>query len=75
MSFNLDDEEEQEDGGDEIDMLTKSKFKSSKPLKKAIGKDPNASTSFLPDRDRDLLLEKKRKELQEEWLKEQNIIN
>jgi len=43
-------------------------------LKKRVSKDPAASTSFLPDRERDALIETQKEKLREEWLREQERI-
>ena len=47
---------------------------SSNHIKKIVAKDPNVDTNFLPDRQRDAKLAEERKRLQEEWLKEQEMI-
>jgi protein FAM50 len=62
LSFGLDDDEEEEEAEE-----------FAKPLKK-LAKDPNVETSFLPDRERDLQLERERQRLKEEWLQEQEKI-
>jgi protein FAM50 len=43
-------------------------------LKKKVSKDPAATTSFLPDRERDALIESQKDKLREEWLLEQERI-
>jgi protein FAM50 len=50
-----------EEGEEEIELVKK----------KRVVKDPNVNTSFLPDRERELLEIEKRKQLTEEWTKEQ----
>jgi protein FAM50 len=69
LSFAMDDGDEDGNGeGAEEEEITLKR-----PLKK-LSKDPNVETSFLPDRERDLQHEKDRQRLQEEWMKEQEII-
>lgn len=42
--------------------------------KKKLSKNPTVDTSFLPDRERDTEMEKRKQELTDEWLKQQEII-
>ncbi len=43
-------------------------------IKKKISKDPNAETSYLPDRDRDMALEEEKQKLRMIWLQEQEVV-
>lgn len=54
---------EEEEGAEEVFV----------PRKKQA-KNPSVDTSFLPDRDRDSELERRRRELSAEWLQQQEVI-
>jgi len=79
LSFNMDEEneenEENEDGGGGAGGggVGAKDVSFRFPGKKAK-KDPNAATSFLPDRERDAALEKAKEALRQEWLIEQEQV-
>ncbi|CAH3022004.1 unnamed protein product, partial [Porites evermanni] len=63
LSFNLDDEEVNEDSEPVV------------PLKKKKpGKNPDVDTSFLPDRDREEMERKEREHIRQEWVEKQEKI-
>ena len=64
LSFAVDDDQENNEESSEPAILA---------IKKAK-KDPNAVTSFLPDKDRDQTQQKERERLQQEWLAQQAVI-
>lgn len=63
LSFNLDDEEVEEDSEPVV------------PLKKKKpGKNPDVDTSFLPDREREEMERKEREHIRQEWVEKQEKI-
>lgn len=63
LSFNLDDEEVEEDSEPVV------------PLKKRKpGKNPDVDTSFLPDREREEMERKEREHIRQEWVEKQEKI-
>ena len=48
--------------------------KESPPFKKKVMKNPEVDTSYLPDRDRDLMREREKARLRDEWLQQQEVI-
>lgn len=67
LSFN-DDSGDDSDGGAEVFQIKK------KAKGNNITKDPNVETSFLPDRERELNLQKEKERLRSEWLAQQEIV-
>lgn len=65
LSF-ADDDEEEEDEDKAVNEESSSK--------KKVMKNPEVDTSFLPDRDRDRLLEEERRRQEEQWQAEQEAI-
>ena len=73
LSFAEEEDEEEEGGDDEFaGDLFQNPFKKNKKFSN-FGKNPDAETSFLPDKDRELEQEKRRDELREEFLKEEEL--
>ena len=62
LSFCTDDTEENIDGALDV------------KKKKLVSKDPTAATAFLPDRERDAQIEARRRELEQEWLDDQKLV-
>lgn len=74
LSFNMDDDEGNEDGGESSsDSNKKLKWTEQveEPQKKKIKKNPNVDTSFLPDREREEAENKLREELRQQWVEKQ----
>ena len=65
LSFAVDDDQDDTEGAESAKLIL--------AIKKAK-KDPNAVTSFLPDKDRDQTQQKERERLQQEWLAQQAVI-
>jgi protein FAM50 len=63
-----DDSDEEKDDDEDED------GEGSAPSKKAFGKDPSVNTSFLYDRDREMDILRKREELKQEYLAQQEVI-
>lgn len=72
MSFNVDEDDGNEDGADESSSDSKKlKWTEEEPSKKKIKKNPNVDTSFLPDREREETENKMREELRMQWVEKQ----
>lgn len=67
LSFSHDDDEEEVD--DESDEQQRAGS-----VQRKLMKNPNVDTSFLPDRERDLMIEAEREKLRQEWFQEQERI-
>ena len=67
LSFAVDDEADNSENVEQSDALAILTIKKAK-------KDPNAVTSFLPDKDRDQSQLKERERLQQEWLGQQAVV-
>eukprot|EP00055_Hartaetosiga_balthica_P004155 m.10340 g.10340 ORF g.10340 m.10340 type:complete len:323 (-) comp3656_c0_seq1:42-1010(-) len=71
LSFDMEDEE----GLDKSEELSPKKSKGKQPEKKEkssrIGKNPEVDTSYLPDKEREAYLRKRKEELLKQWLIEQ----
>ena len=69
LSFDIADIE----GGGGEQEGNESEFTIQRPAKK-IMKDPTVETAYLPDRERDQIIEAEKTKLREEWLKEQELV-
>jgi protein FAM50 len=67
LSFNHDEE------GDNSE-AEKGEVGESAPTIRKARKDPNAETSFLPDKERDMERLRERERLQQEWIAQQTVI-
>lgn len=72
LSFAMDDDEE--DAGEEAEVLKPSSKKLKTEIKKIPLKNPTVDTSFLPDREREEKDRLAREELRQEWLKKQEVM-
>lgn len=75
LSFNLDDEEQDEISDDEVtEISVKSTNIQYEHVTKKIKKNPDVDTSFLPDREREEEENRLREELRQEWARKQNAL-
>lgn len=59
-----------DDNGESVEQL----IESSTEERKRTKKDPTVTTSFLPDKERDMALQRERDRIQQQWLAEQAVI-
>jgi protein FAM50 len=73
LSFNDNSDDDSDEDREVFQLKKKAKGNGEGDVKR-ISKDPNVETSFLPDRERELNLQKEKERLRAEWLAQQEIV-